>query len=105
MVKHHRNIRGLRKRKGGAALFGWIAFNLARTHTFWRWLSILMSAVVNVLMMIYLRDCKDGEAEEGATTHVCMRDDIMSNNQHNGSGGRARVRVSNQHNGSVWHQP
>ena len=55
-------------------------------------------------MMIYLRDCKDGEAEEGAT-HVCMRDDIMSNNQHNGSGGRARVRVSNQHNGSVWHQP
>ena len=40
-------------------------------------------------MLIYLRDCKDGEAEEGAT-HVCMRDDIMSNNQHNGS---------------AWHQP
>ena len=104
VVKHHRNIRGLRKRKGGAALFGWIAFNLARTHTLWRWLSILMSAVVNVLMMIYLRDCKDGEAEEGAT-HVCMRDDIMSNNQHNGSGVRVRVGVSNQHNGSAWHQP
>ena len=76
VVKHHRNIRGLRKvrasvrvrvrvrvraicltvsltrtpnpspspspkqRKGGAALFGWIAFNLARTHTLWRWDSI-----------------------------------------------------------------
>ena len=58
-----------------------------------------MSAVVNVLMMIYLRDCKDSEGLEESPTHVCMRDDIMSNNQHNGSvwhdtdGAWVRVRV------------
>ena len=79
-----------KQRKGGAALFGWIAFNLARTHTLWRWLSILMSAVVNALMMVYLRDCKDSEGLAESPTHVCMRDDIMANNRHNGS---------------VWHQP
>ena len=49
-----------------------------------------MSAVVNALMMVYLRDCKDSEGLEESPTHVCMRDDIMANNRHNGS---------------VWHQP
>jgi len=59
-----------------------------------------MSAVVNVLMMIYLRDCKDGEGLGEGATHVCMRDDIMANNQHNGSvwhdtdGAWVRVRVT-----------
>ena len=86
VIKHQRAIRGLKNSPNRcAACLGWLLAALARSHTFWRLLSIAMAFVVNALMLAYLRECAD--AGEADASYVCVQSDLMNNNRDVWSGG------------------
>ena len=89
VIKHQRAIRGLKSSPNRcAACLGWLLEALARSHTFWRLISIAMAFVVNALMLAYLRECDDDtDDSDDASRYVCVQSDLMNNNRDVWSGG------------------